>query len=156
MYINNTPVHLWPTERKLAPKDAAKEQEKESKPERTWEEVTREEEAMEAQAAQNGKEEGPPEQNGEEAEMEEKPKQEKKMGVHRGRVQKISPNAAEKQELEEKKLAIMMIPRKKKKVYHILRRREKRKETGARILTQKRIAIDHERNKAKKAKKAEV
>ncbi|XP_045113015.1 pescadillo homolog [Portunus trituberculatus] len=142
--------------RKLAQKEATKEQEKESKPTRTWEDVSREEEAMETQAAQNGKEEAPPEQNGKKAGTEEKPKQEKKMGVHRGKVQMINPHATEKQELEEKKLAIMMIPRKKKRVYHMLRRREKRKETGARRLTQKRLAIDHEKEKAKKAKKAGV
>uniref|UniRef100_A0A0P4WF39 Pescadillo homolog n=1 Tax=Scylla olivacea TaxID=85551 RepID=A0A0P4WF39_SCYOL len=151
--------------RKLIQKEAAKEQEKESKPALTWEDVSREAEAMETQAAENGKdtatkengkEEAAAEQNGKDAGMEEKCNREKEMRVYRGRVQKISPNAAEKQELEEKKLAIMMIPRKKKRVYHMLRRREKRKESGARRLTQKRIAIDHEKEKAKKAKKMEV
>lgn len=78
----------------------------------------------------------------------------KKMGVHRGRVHKISPKATEKQELEEQKLAIMMIPRKKKKVFHMLRRREKRKESSAKRLTNKRRALDHEKEKTKKAQKA--
>lgn len=142
--------------RKLAEKEAAKEEVKASEPTKTWEDINREEEAMETLAAENAQKGTAAEQNGKEAGTEEKPRQEKKMSVCRGRVQKISPNAAEKQELEEKKLAIMMIPRKKKRVYHMLRRREKRKESGARRLTQKRMAIDYEKKKAKKAAAAGV
>lgn len=97
--------------------------------------------------------EGTKEQNGKESGTEEA-KVPKKMAVHRGRVHKISPKATEKQELEEQKLAIMMIPRKKKKVFHMLRRREKRKEASAKRLTNKRRAIDFEKEKVKKAKKA--
>lgn len=91
------------------------------------------------------------EQNEKENGIEEE-KAAKKMGVHRGRVHKISPKATERQELEEQKLAIMMIPRKKKKVFHMLRRREKRKEASAKRLTNKRHALDHEK-KTKKAQK---
>lgn len=119
------------------------------------------EEGADTDGKVNGK--GVPEEGGKEGETgeqnenqngTEEVKEPKKMGVHRGRVHKISPKAAEKQELEEQKLAIMMIPRKKKKVFHMLRRREKRKEASAKRLTNKRRALDHEKAKTKKAQKA--
>lgn len=102
---------------------------------------------------ENGNEETAADQEGKEVAAKE-PKEPKKMGVHRGRFHKISPKAAERQELEEQKLAIMMIPRKKKRMFHILRRKEKKRDACARRLAQKRVAIDHEKEKTRKAQKA--